>query len=138
MAEEYDINDLEKAEYLVGRIEKGVIDLLGSSLNECNIVFSAKRIRHTKKHEHKFDCYEDYKTSIESAPKIIKSPEYVGLHPDKNSIRYVCSWKSVKLILLVAVGLDGNDVQWVKSMYPISEDKLKMYLSSGQLVKYSE
>ena len=71
MTEEYNINDLEKPEYLVGRIEKGVIDLLGLSLNECNIMFSAKRIRHTKKHEHKFDSYEDYKKSIESAPEII-------------------------------------------------------------------
>lgn len=136
MFEHYNINNLDKLEYTVGRINQDIIHLLGLQICECDIKLTAKRIRHTKKHECEFDSFSEYKTCIESAPKIIESPEYVGLHPDRNSVRYVSSIGSVRIIILVAVGLDGVDEQWIKTIYPITEDKLNMYIASGQLVKY--
>jgi len=136
MIEHYNINSLDKLEYTVGRINQDVINLLGLQICECDIKLTAKRIRHTKKHEWQFDSFSDYKTCIESAPEIIGSPEYVGLHPDSNSVRYVCSVGFAKIVILVAVGLDGVNEQWIKTIYPITDEKLNLYIASGQLVKY--
>jgi hypothetical protein len=136
MIEHYNISNLDKLEYTVGRINQDIINLLGLQICECDIKLTAKRIRHTKKHECDFECFTEYKTCIESAPEIIGSPEYVGLHPDGNSIRYVRSIGSAKIIILVAVGLEDIPVQWVKTIFAITDDKLKKYIASGQLVKY--
>ena len=136
MIEHYNISNLDKLEYTVGKINQDIINLLGLQICECAIKVTAKRIRHTKKHECDFDSFAAYKLCIESAPEIIGSPEYVGLHPDRNSVRYVCSIGSTKIIILVAVGLIDTNEQWIKTIYPITDDKLNKYIASGQLVKY--
>lgn len=66
------------------------------------------------------------------APEIVASPDYVALHPNGESIEFI---KMVDEIILVAVRVRQHGNLWVKSIFPITQSKLEIYIKSGTAKK---
>lgn len=91
------------------------------------IYLSHKRRRHMRKHRDEFSDFDNVFSRID---EIIGDPDFVGLHPDGQSLQYI---KKIDGNVLVAVRL-GNDLD-VRTMYVIRESKLQNYLNSGRIKK---
>ena len=112
----------------VGIIEKEIAMTFGiAEYADKNIVLVQKRKKHMKKHVAEFS---DFEKAYESIPEIIREADYVGLHPNGDSLQY----KKIDGNILVAVSL-GVEEGSVKTMYSITENKLNNYLASGRLRK---
>ena len=75
--------------------------------------------------------FSDFEKAYESIPEIIRDADYVGLHPNGDSLQYI---KKIDGNVLVAVSL-GVEEGSVRTMYSITENKLNNYLASGRLRK---
>lgn len=128
------MNNINKKVYEVGILKQDVIDLLNLNISEKTICFSDDKILYTSKHKFKFDNEEQYKKCIESTPDIIDDPDYIALHPNGQSIEFI---KEMDKIMLVAVRVKREGSLWVKSVYPITQAKLELYLNSGTAKKRS-
>lgn len=91
------------------------------------ILLSRKRKKHMEKHRSEFD---DFDATFERIGEIIQSPDFVGRHPNGQSLEYV---KRIDGNVLVAVRL--SDKLTVRTMYVISETKLKNYIKTGRTKK---
>ena len=80
-----------------------------------------------EKHRSEFD---DFDATFERIGEIIQSPDFVGRHPNGQSLEYV---KRIDGNVLVAVRL--SDKLTVRTMYVISETKLKIILRLAELKK---
>ena len=113
----------------VGIIEKEIAMNFGiSEYADKNIVLVQNRKKHMKKHVAEFS---DFEKAYESIPEIIREADYVGLHPNGDSLQYI---KKIDGHVLVAVSL-GVEEGSVRTMYSITENKLNNYLASGRLRK---
>lgn len=128
----FDIDDNSTKVFELGTLDKEIIDLLNLNTIEGKILLSSDRIKHIKKHEKDYSSYEEFKKCTESAIEILQYPDFVGIHPDGDSIQYV---KEISKNVLVAVRINNTGKNWVKSIYPISDSKLEGYLNSGRLKK---
>lgn len=127
--EKLDIENMENKPYKVGRVTKAIIDEFGLPISEKDILIWGDRIPHIERHKGDFATEEDYKKHIEAMPDIISNPDYVSIHPNGQSLEYI---KRIDELVLVAVRikLKGNLV--VRSAYPIKEEKLDSYITSGR------
>lgn len=91
------------------------------------ILLSRKRKRHMEKHRSEFN---DFDGAFERIGEIIRNPDFVGRHPNGQSLEYV---KRIDGNVLVAVRL-SNELT-VRTMYVISEAKLKNYIKTGRTKK---
>lgn len=132
MFENFDIDNIEKEKYLVGKLTEDINCLLELNLGEKLIYISNDKIEYTQKHSHKFNSYNEYKTCIESTPSIVQYPDYVAVHPTGQSIEFI---KRINEIMLVAVRIKPHGNLWVKSVFPITEAKLNKYIDSGTVKK---
>lgn len=114
----------------VGRLNSKVIKLCNLSIKESNIFLHKSRKKHMRKHSHEFANFEDTYKRID---QIISEPDYVGVHPTGQSVEYI---KKIDGNVLVAVRLNSDELT-VRTMYVITETKLKNYLNSGRIQKYS-
>lgn len=94
---------------------------------DTKIYMDAGRKKHILKHK---DEFTDFEKTYSSIAKIIKEPDFVGIHPNKQSIEYI---KKLDENVLVAVRL--NDKLNVRTMYAITEIKLNNYIKSGRTKK---
>ncbi len=133
MIERFDIDNLNKGAYCVGKVNQKVINLLKLNINEVDIIFSKDKIEYTKKHKDDYKTYEDYKKLTELTPDIISNPDYISMHPSGKSIEYI---KIIDEAIVVAVRVKPFGVLWVKTVFPITIDKFKTYEKSGTLIKY--
>ncbi|HYF82483.1 MAG TPA: hypothetical protein VEB00_05590 [Clostridia bacterium] len=133
MIEYFDIDNLNKGAYCVGKVNQKVINLLNLDINEVDIIFSKDKIEYTVKHKDEYKTYDDYKRFTELTPNIISSPDYISMHPSGKSIEYI---KIIDEIMIVAVRIKPHGVLWVKTVFPITIDKFKTYEKSGTLIKY--
>lgn len=112
----------------VGKLTAEVIQAFGLDHEEGKEIFlSNRRKRHMKKHSDEFLDFEDVFSRID---EIIGVPDFVGLHPDGQSLQYI---KKIDGNVLVAVRL-GEDLD-VRTMYVIKETKLENYINSGRIKK---
>lgn len=116
----------------IGVLTKEVIDLLGLNRLECDIILWEDRFRYIEKHKGDFNTEEDYYRHIAQIPDIIENPDYVGLHPGKNSIEYI---KRIDELMIVAVRIRQTGNLAFRSAYPLSEKQLLNYLNSGTVFK---
>jgi len=130
--QKFDIDDVNTKVFELGELSKEVIVLLNLNTNESKILLSNDRIKHIKNHQNDFLSYEEFKLCTESAADVIQNPDYVGMHPDGESIQYI---KELSENMVVAVKINNKGVKWVKSIYPISDAKLEGYINSGRLKK---
>lgn len=111
------------------------IAVLGEFDYEGEVYISPGAKRHIlNKHKEALGEYitEDLIASIE---QIIKEPEYVGRHPNKQgtSIELV---KKIGKNILVAIEVDlKENYIYVASMYPITQGKLENRINSGRFKK---
>ena len=105
-----------------------------NNLNECEILFWNDRIGHTEKHKENFNTPEEYYECLKSIPNIIKNPDYIGLHPNDNSIQYI---KIISEIVLVAVRISHNRNASYRTMYPITDSQLNDYIRKNRAWKFN-
>ena len=127
-----DLNNITQSSYHIGILTLEVIEILGLNLKETKILIGQDKVKYTEKHKHKFSSYNEYRRHIELTPEIIANPDYVALHPTGKSIEYI---KRIDEVMLVAVRVKPHGNLWVKSIFPISEAKLNVYLKSGTVKK---
>ena len=71
----------------VGVIEKEIAMTFGISEHaDKNIVLVQNRKKHMKRHVAEFS---DFEKAYESIPEIIRDADYVGLHPNGDSLQYI-------------------------------------------------
>ena len=87
----------------------------------------AQRKKHMEKHRQEFS---DFDAIYERIPEIIAHPDYIGRHPDGQSLEYI---KRIDGNVLVAVTL--CDKLNVRTMFVIKDSKLKNYLNAGRAKK---
>jgi len=133
--EYFNINNLNKNSYLVGRLTQDVINILKLPTIETDIFISKDKIKYTKKHEQDFNSYEQYKKCFEMTPDILKTPDYIALHPNGDSIEYI---KQLDKTVLLAVRIKSGERLWVSSFFPISRAKLNLYIREGTAKRFSK
>ncbi len=127
------INRLQENQILkIGELQKKIIDLLQLNMKPRNIKMGYDRISHCNKHKNDFNSEQSYNKSIESIPIIIEKPDYVGYNKKNDSIEYI---KRIDELTLVAVRLKTKGDLFLRSVYPISEIKLKNKIISKEYKK---
>ena len=66
----------------------------------------------------------------------ISSPTYVSKHPKSGSIEFIKKYKEEGDLVLVAIRASGKGVLFVRTLFIISERKIRAYLKSKTLKKY--
>ena len=66
---------------------------------------------------------------------ILENPTYVAKHPKKDSIEYIKRYILNDEYVLVAVRVTSNNVNFVRTMFAMSEKKVNIYKNGGFLKK---
>lgn len=97
-----------------------------------DILFDKARIDHIEtRHLKEFGSHENLQEAIANIPEIINNPDFIGLHPDGESINFI---KKFECNVLVAVRLNNRGPLWIRSAYPITIEKLTKFLEKGRCV----
>ena len=126
----------------LGTLDNDMIDFICSiepSLKEqlsshSEITFYGNRIKHTERHKDDFSSDTMFEACLEDIPKIIHAPDYISIHPKKNSISFIKDY-SQHISVAVRISLDGK--MSYRTMYPIMEAQLQNYLDTGRAKKYT-
>lgn len=76
-----------------------------------------------------------YNQAINSIPTIIKNPDYVGMHKNGN-LQYIKRLDDISLVGIQI--LKGSKHLLFRTIFPISEVKLKNSIKSGDFVPYNK
>jgi hypothetical protein len=133
MFDKIDLNNLNKKAYHIGNLEQKVIDLLQLQITPGIILIDVSNIKHIEKHKAKFKSEAEYVQHIQSITEIILNPDFVGVHPDGISIEF---FKKIDEILVLAIRIRPHEPFWVRTVFPITPDKLQTYIDAGTLKKY--
>ncbi len=114
----------------IGELTSEVIDKLNIDRKPCNIVMSRDKLKYTEKHKDDFKNESDYFKCVQKIPAIINNPDYVGLHPNDDSIQYI---KRVDELMLVGVRIKQFGEMYYTTAYPISETKLQNYINNNRI-----
>lgn len=95
------------------------------------ILIGDQNIAHMKK-AHPED-YAQYGHKIE---EILSSPTYVAKHPRKSSIEYVKVYEVENDYVLVAVWASGRGVLFARTLFVMSNKKIKKYFSKNAFKRY--
>jgi hypothetical protein len=121
------IRKYQSTKDLVGKLNTDIINLLKLKFETQNIYIGGTNKKHIReKHKKEFDKYMD------RLPKIISKPTYVGVHPSQGGIEFI---KRYDENVLVAVRASKKDVLYVRSIYCITNSKIKKYLKEGTIKK---
>ena len=124
----------------VGKIRPGIVESILEKYPEftdilsCDeeILFWKDRIKHTKLHKKDFVSDEEYEFCFEQIPDIIRNPEFISIHPNKDSISFICRFTDN---VSVAVRLSTNGGLAYRTMYPLRESQLNNYIKQGRAWK---
>lgn len=97
-----------------------------------DILFWKDRIKHIERHKKDFVSEEEYELCFERIPNIIKHPEYISVHPNKESISFICKFTD-NIAVAVRVSMDGRLA--FRTMYPLRETQLQNYIKQGRAWK---
>ena len=116
----------------IGVVNKKVIKLLGLDLKEeLPIILGNTNIEHMRR-QHKYD-YEKYGKDIS---EIINNPTYVAKNPNQGSIEYIKEYEINNECVLVAVRISNRGIMFAKTLFIMTERKIKIYLKNGYAKKY--
>lgn len=137
MAEILDINHLNSGftNVKIGRLTKEVISQLNINRSECDIILWNDRYEYIQKHIPNFKSKEDFDKHIALIPDIIENPDYIGKHPNDNSIQYI---KRINELMIVAIRVKEKGHLALRSAYPLREKQLENYIESGTAWKYKK
>ena len=96
------------------------------------VLFWKNRIKHTERHRKDFVSTEEYELCFEQIPDIIRNPEYISIHPNKESISFICRFTEH---ISVAVRLSTDGRLSYRTMYPLRESQLNNYIKQGRAWK---
>ncbi len=137
--EELDINKLSKLKsknIKIGELSSDVISALGLDLKPQNINIWSTRIQeHCEKHRSEYSTPNSYNQAVKSIPMIIKEPDYIGLHKNGN-IQYVKKLDDISLVGIQILKGSGNLL--FRTIFPLSEIKLKNSIKSGKLIPFDK
>ncbi|QQP15001.1 hypothetical protein FJQ98_16790 [Lysinibacillus agricola] len=128
----FDLDNLDKEVYTIGRITDEIIDLLGITINQKDIIIWRDRFAYIDKHKNEFDNEKQYIEHVKAIPDVIRNPEYVGVHPSGKSIEFI---KKIDKNLMIAVRINTKGNLVFRTSYPIKDSKLNNYISSGRVKK---
>lgn len=129
-----DIEKIEKEKQIikVGELTNRIIDILELEEKPRNIKFAYDRIAHCENHKKDFKNEQSYNKSMQNIPLILNNPDYVGYNKNNNSIEYI---KRIDELTLVAIRIKQKGDLFLRSIYPISEVKLKNKILSKEYKK---
>ncbi len=134
-----DINKLLKGNsrnIKIGELSEEVINALGLDLKPQNINVWATRIpKHCEKHKKEYSTPNAYNQVIKNIPLILKEPDYIGLHKNGN-IQYIKRLDDISLIGIQILKGSGNLL--FRTIFPISEIKLKNSIKSGEFIPFQK
>lgn len=109
---------------------------LASQLSpDAEITFFENRIKHTERHKDDFSSDVMFEICLEDIPDIIHAPDYISIHPKKNSISFIKDY-SQHVSVAVRISLDGK--LSYRTMYPITDAQLQNYLNTGRAKRYND
>ena len=118
----------------IGELNQEVIDLLHLDLKPQNInLWSARIEEHCEKHKEEYSTPTAYHQAVKSIPLILSEPDYVGLHKNGN-IQYIKRLNEISLVGIQVLKGSGNLL--FRTIFPISEVKLKNSITSGNFIPY--
>lgn len=120
----------------IGELNQKVIDMLHLDLKPQNINLWSTRIEeHCEKHKNEYSNPTAYNQAIKSIPLILSEPDYVGLHKNGN-IQYIKQLDDISLVGVQVLKGSGNLL--FRTIFPISEVKLKNSIKSGDFIPYDQ
>lgn len=128
----FDLSNLEKGFYKIGKLTMNIIDLLGLETEEKEIIIWSDRVDHLEKHKNDFDNDEQFYKHVEAIPDIVQNPDYVGIHPNGGSIEFI---KLIEKNVMVAVRINNSKKLAFRTCYPISDNKFEKFKASGRIRK---
>ena len=116
----------------IGKITTNIIKILELEYkNEMPIFIGEDNIKHIKeKHPNDFIKYG---TKIKN---IIKHPTYLARNKKKHSIEFIKEYKVDNEYVLVAVRVSMNNVHFARTMYIMSDEKVKKYFENNYFYKF--
>lgn len=117
----------------IGELTSNVIKKLNLNCSPKNILLTADRIYHCEKHKKEYASEDSYNNSMASIPRIINNPDYIGFNERNNSILYV---KKLDDTTLVAVRISNKGSLRLRTVFPLTEYKLKKEINSKKLIPY--
>ena len=121
----------------IGRIRQDIVEsvserfpeLSGRISSDIDILFWSDRVKHTERHRKDFVSDEEYELCFEQIPSIIDNPDYISIHPNKNSISFIRRYTDN---ISVAVRLSADGKLAYRTMYPLRESQLENYIKQGR------
>lgn len=120
---------------IVGKLASDVISMLGLSVEPCDIVMWEDRYQYIQKHKNDFQSEENFYSCVKKIPDVIADPDYIALHPTKNSIEYI---KQIDELFIVAVRLKKTGNLAFRTAFPLTQKQLQDYIKSGTAKKMSK
>ena len=118
----------------VGKLTNEVINLLGIEHKECDIIMWEDKFQYIHKHIVDFQSKETFEKCISKIPEVIAYPDYIGIHPTKNSIEYI---KYIDELTIVAIRIKEGKLA-LKTVFPLSEKQLQDYIKCNTVIKISK
>lgn len=118
---------------VIGRVTEALIHFLKLEMEETDILFWKDRITHIEEHKNDFKSEESYLHHLESIPIIVQFPDYVGYHEKDKSLQFI---KRIDVYTLVAIRVSDRGKCNLRTMFPVTPNKLASYLASGRVKKY--
>ncbi len=115
----------------IGKLSQNVIDLLGLSHSECDIIMWEDKYKYIYKHIEDFKTEENFYNCISKIPETIADPDYIGVHPTKNSIEYI---KRIDELFIVAIRVKNGKLA-LKTAFPLTEKQLQDYIKSNTVIE---
>lgn len=124
--------EVDKELIEVGRYNPRFNQLLGTNMKELKVYMSKGLPAHMIKRKH-FKCLK----YVGDIPKIIESPDYVGINPNEKGISIELV-KKYKDNVMIGIKLDTDgEYLYVSTMHDVQESKLQRRLYSGRLKAFS-
>lgn len=121
----------------IGELKPEVIDLLKLDLKPQNInIWSPRLQEHCEKHKSEYSSPTAYNNAISSIPDIINNPDYIGLHQGNGNLQYIKKLDDISLVGIKIIKGESNLL--FRTIFPITEDKLKYYLSINRIIPYKK
>ena len=119
-------------QYIVNSILEKFPEFEAQLSSDTDILFWKDRIKNTERHKKDFASEKEYELCFEQIPDIIQHPDFISIHPNKDSISFICRFTDH---VSVAVRLSTDGKLAYRTMYPLRESQLLNYIKQGRAWK---
>lgn len=117
---------------IITSITKRYPELTDKLSSDVDILFWSDRIRHVERHRKDFVSSEEYEQCLRSIPEIISTPDYISVHPNKDSISFIKKFED-NTSVAIRISTDGKLA--FRTMYPLRKSQLDNYIKNGRAWK---